>query len=351
MNAIDETFAELVRANPVPGDAQRTHDGWIASELLHEIDARSTVMNIKLEPELETEPRSGASAEDLPPLGRGIRPRGGLLAVAAAAVVVVIVAVSLFGSDEDNSLVETIATPDQSLPEAALATADAYFAAFNAGDPSSVLALFAPGGVTVGELRPESAISSPTFDQYEMFLYWNAGQGARYTTPDCEAQAPQDGVVFLTCRTDTVDALIDAVDHPGAATELTFQVTADGISSLGHRYFHDPAHARSDGSSDNPSLGTGECSNTRCFADTELRFDLWVQGTFLGAEEFLDVADVLMETALPVGFTEWTTTDEASAAGSRRAEFAQQWGEFVDASGCLYFESPGWSACGQSPDE
>lgn len=347
---IDDTFAELIRANPVPSNAPQPDGGWSASDLLHDIDARSTVMNIKLEPQPGTEQRSGDNVEDLPSPGRALRTRGGLVALAAAAVIVVIVAVSLFGSADDNSLVDTIGTPDESLPEAALATVDAYFAAFNAGDASGVLAEFAPDKATFGELRHGTAIPSPTFDQYERFLYWNVGQGARFTTPECDALGSEGGVVSVTCRTDSMDTLIHAVDHPGVPTEVTFQITADGISSLEHRYFYEPAYGRSDGSSDLPSMGPSECSNTRCFADTEVRFDSWLQGAFLGAG-LRDVADVLMESALPVGFTEWTTTEEAFAAGVRRAEFAQQWREYVDASGCLYFESPDWSPCGQSADE
>ena len=186
----------------------------------------------------------------------------------------------------------TASPPTTLSPEAqqeALAVAEAYFAAFNAGDRDAVM----------GSFTADVSIRD-SFE--EMLLAWNIAQGTMLTAADCAVtEASSSGAVTVTCESGTHHALTQAIGAPPVPTTLIFLVVPEGIREL------------------TSNFGFGEPD----FNHTMSPFLRWLRGSH-------------PEDADRVGFGIWNSVAEAEQNGLLFAQYAEEWAAFLDASDCVY---------------
>lgn len=230
-----------------------------------------------------------------------------------AAVVILIVGIATFGiiavqGDEDQLAVGA----GQGLSEAgALATAEAFLGAQDAGDLDSVFAMFTNDATYVLNIGPQSAIySSPAtiaasdvgLRGFEPAIAWTMATGKTSASPEC---AVVDAVpvvsVTISCEYDNHHALAVAA---GVVTPLTaeFTVTADGISRL-EETIHSPDYRQ---------LG--------------LPFEAWLKKNH-------------PEDAHIAGGLQPTTVEASITRGALRTQYAQEWGAYLQANDCNYLDS------------
>jgi|GEM_PF-1611041 len=225
---------------------------------------------------------------------------GGVLALAAA---IALIAAGVLLIDDDNDDVETAqetgATstppPTSSAPvfgtAKALSVADAYFAANSAGDFAALRALFVRDAAFTGPF----AIAED-----ENLFAWNAVQGTTVSPPDCTAvDGAVQGTMTVSCRAFNHDAAVQAVDGPPVPIQLTLTITPEGI-------------VEESGSFGQPNFKT--------VGDP---FDDWMK------ENHPEDADA-------VGFGNWTSLEDAVQNGVLFAQYAAEWGAYLEANGCEY---------------
>ena len=177
----------------------------------------------------------------------------------------------------------------------ALAVAEAYIAAFNAGDADAVMGLFPPG-VSISDSSDGEIIVT----DWEMRLGWYIAQGTTLTAADCTvAEASSPGAVTVTCESGTHQAPAQAIGAPPTPTTLTFLVGSEGIGEL--------------------ELIYGEPN----FPHTSFPMLRWLKGPH-------------PEDVDRVGFGLWDSVEEAQQNGFLFAQYAEEWAAFLDASDCVY---------------
>ncbi len=133
----------------------------------------------------------------------------------------------------------------------ALAVADAYFAAYNAGDIDAVFSLFTPDnrpghdgtkrasytwegkGVSVGGGVASEGGDGP----WNQRLYLDAAQGTVLRSPSCtltDDQSPEH--TLITCVYEIVDAPTRAVNAPSVPVTMMLTLTPAGISEITETY-------------------------------------------------------------------------------------------------------------------
>ncbi len=186
-----------------------------------------------------------------------------------------------------------LATTTEAQQEA-LAVAEAYLAAFNAGDRDAVMGSF------TADVRISDNFGIWTVTDWEMALAWDIAQGSILTAADCTVgEASSPGAVTVTCESGSHNAPSQAIGAPPVPTRLTFLVVPEGIRELHEIY------------------GVPE------FTHSATPFVRWV-------------LDSHPEDVDQVGFGKWNSVEEAEQNGLLFAQYAEEWAAFLDASGCVY---------------
>jgi hypothetical protein len=228
---------------------------------------------------------------------------GGALAIAAAVALIVGVVFLVDDNDDDvETAQETGATTSAppTTPSAsvfgtaqALSIADAYFAAYEAGDAASVMALLTEDA-TFGDNFSNGPVPR---SEWELNVVWSLAQGTVLTTPECTAAA-EDGIT-VNCTHGTRDAVGLALDSAQIPTRTTMLVAPEGISDF-QEFFG------------NPDQG-----------DTGFPFTDWMQVNH-------------PEDAETPGCCASDTVEESVARGELRAQYATEWAAYLEANGCEY---------------
>ena len=183
----------------------------------------------------------------------------------------------------------------------ALAVAEAYVAAFNAGDADTVMGLFTPDVSIIDGFEGEWTVTD-----WEMRLTWDIAQGTILTAANCTvAEASSQGAVTVICESGTHNASAQAIGAPPVPTTLTFLVVPEGIRELGSIY---------------------EFPYFLATAGPMLR---WLRGSHPEDADRVGLDDT-------VGFDSWDSVEEAEQNGLLFAQYAREWAAFLDGSGCVY---------------
>ncbi len=234
--------------------------------------------------------------------------RTGLLIAAAAFGLVLIVSAVVLLSNGGASDVPTATTPTTTVaadsapqssptPSEAVAVANAWYVAFNAGDVDAVMALLAPDP-SLGN----NFIGTSTLEEERMRNTWNAAQGTKLVTEGCRpiGDNSEQGQQQVRCIGATYDALVQAVDATPVTTRVTMTVDASGIVALRYSY----------GSPDFDHVG--------------YPFDKWMAANHPDVEN--------------LGFGSWETVEEAEAEGIFTAKWAAEWATYLEANDCTYLD-------------
>jgi basic membrane lipoprotein Med (substrate-binding protein (PBP1-ABC) superfamily) len=178
--------------------------------------------------------------------------------------------------------------------------ADAYFAAVNAGDVETVMAMLSPDARLSNEF--DGTVSR---ESWETVLVWDAAQGTQLTSPECRVteEDPESGMT-ITCRHGTHNGMAQPVDAPPVSTTTVMRVTSDGIIELSERY----------GSPDFLFVG-------RPFA-------AWMQ------EHHPEDSD---SVGFP-SFGTWRSLEEARQSGVLTAQYAREWAAYLEERGCTFLD-------------
>jgi ketosteroid isomerase-like protein len=192
----------------------------------------------------------------------------------------------------------TTTTPTTTVPafssDDALSVTNAYFEAYNSGDVSAVIGLFA----TDATFADNFGLQTP--ESWQQLLAWNAAQGTVLSPPDCTVTEADLGVsVTVACPHTNLGVLVQAVDGPPVPINLTLTITPDGVSQWRSIF-------------GNPDFNT-----------VAKPFDDWM--TVNHPEDFDNV-----------GFGKWTTVNEAEENGIRTARYAADWATYLNDNGCGY---------------
>lgn len=225
--------------------------------------------------------------------------RTGLLIAAAAFAIVLIVSAVVLLSDGGASDVPTATAPPATTdptvtPAEAIAVANAYLVAFNAGDVDVEMALFAPDARVSNNFLGEG-----TLEEEQLRNTWNAAQGTKLTTEGCaavDAPAPPQRV---TCTGATYSALVQAVGAPPVPTQVSMAIGPNGIASLSYVY----------GQPD--------------FNHVSTPFELWMQANHA-------------EIDVPYDWGE--SIEEAEASGLLVAQYAAEWAAYLETNNCTYLD-------------
>ena len=217
--------------------------------------------------------------------------------VAAAAVVMIVGAIVIINDDDSASDQGGVVDPQD--------VVDAHFAAFNAGDAESAIALFAT----------DATFSNSFYGAYpresiEQDTVWAAAQGTTYVRPDCAVADDEDNAaqqidarsVTIICDTANLDAPSLAVGGPAVPVVMTIVVSSDRIERIEYRY----------GSPD--------------FRHVTNPFEAWVR-------------EHHPEDSAIVGHFNWDSTEGAKQNGLLTAEYATEWADYLKTNDCAYFES------------
>ena len=184
--------------------------------------------------------------------------------------------------------------------DAALAVSGNYIEAFNSGDADALLALLTPDAALsekyTGMSDSFEAIDRAFFEQY---LAWNTAQGTTLTSPECAVTDESSGAeVTVVCQVGWLLAPEKSVEAPPAATVLTMIVTPDGITQLASEY--------------TPVFGLKS-------------FENWLLAVHSADSEGVEYGD-------------WNSVAEAEQGGTLRAQYADEWAAWLEASDCTYLD-------------
>ena len=247
-----------------------------------------------------------------PPTQKKPRRTGFLVAAAAFGLVLIVSTVALLSNGGASEVPTATAAPATTppttvaadsapepipTPSEAVAVADAWYAAFNAGDVDAVMALFAPD--------PELSTNfggSNTLEEERMVTTWDAAQGTRLETDGCvpAGESPDGSQMHVRCMGANFDALVQAVDATPVPTTTDMAIAADGITAL------------------RSSFGSPD------FNHVSDPFDDWMAANHPDVEGF--------------GFGSWETVEEAETSGILRAQYAAEWATYLEDKGCTYLD-------------
>jgi hypothetical protein len=224
------------------------------------------------------------------------RRRGWLVAVAAFAVVIVFgLTAALLSSQSTDGEPATTATEPTVTPAEAIAVANAWYVAFNAGDVDAVMALFAPDA-TVGT----TWFGYGPLEDEQVLNTWNAAQGTALTTVGCTADGAPAPTQHVGCEGANYDALVQAVGAPPVPANVTMTIGPDGIADLLYAY----------GQPDFNHVGEP--------------FEVWMQANH---------AEIDVESL------DWgESIEEAEVSGVLVAQYAAEWAAYLEANDCTYLD-------------
>ena len=305
---------ELVKAcNPVPNPAvllrEESDLRILFEQVMHRADDPQTSMylldeNVDWRSNMETNQEVIDLA--LSPEHKEKRwwPAAVIAAVAIAAIALLVFAVQ--PDDPNNPVATDDVAISTTLPVAdasedpfsdPAAVVDAYFAAHNAGDADTALALL------TADATASWMFGRGPFESFDLErLTWDIAQGKLLTPPTCtlaETQ-PEQGTT-LSCDHDSLGAAEQAVDGTPIPTTTSFTITSLGISEINESY----------GATDYTTVG--------------YRFRTWMRANHP------DDAD-------RVGFRTWTSVEDARSSGALYGEYAQEWATYLEANGCAYID-------------
>ncbi len=234
------------------------------------------------------------------------------------AVCLVVVAAACSSSDGDQATTSlattsttisaTTTTVSAFSVDEALAVADAYFAAFNAGDADAALALLTIDGSFTDRFGGQLASDLDIVDE----LAWFTAQGTVLTSPSCAVteDQPVEGTT-LSCDYETHDALTQAVDALPVPTTATFTVTPLGISEIHVTYAPQPLQPD--------------------FEHVGGKFISWLA---LNRPE----VTCLSWYADDGSCVDTTSVQEIREVGLMVARYAEEWAAYLDENGCGYLD-------------
>jgi len=306
-----QLLERLHRADAYASDTAMPETIWTPDQSLREIERRMGMSERTTERNHASAPAPRSTPPE-PEQPRRLRPdttrnRRGLWAGLTAAVIVLVVGVVaiLLPPDGDEpppppaTNATTTAAPTTLPPlssEDALAAADGFLSAFNAGDVESVLATLAPNASLGFRFLGEAEQIMP-LGEWESLLAWDLAQGTQWATPECAVTEQRPNDITVSCSTWKVDTTAEAAENTGVATRLVLRATPDGVTAVMENYSGTDFNAQAP------------------------RFERWMDKTYPGA---LD----------EVGFGSWSTREEARTAGVRRAEYAAEWSAFLVETDC-----------------
>jgi hypothetical protein len=255
---------------PVPESVWSRHRCF--REIERRVDMRDEVKVVTRPPRDATRP---------PPEKRSPR-----ALIAAAAFAITIIAVGAL------ALITTLSDDGQETGGSSLDTANQFFAAYNAGDPDSVMALLAPGAVI-----SDYYIAGSTVGDWEMEMVWGTAQGTVVVDPTCSVTADMGLTVVVDCSTETYLAVAQAVSADPVPTHLTMILAEGEIRQLSYAYGYP------------------------FFTTVSTPFDAWIWNH-------------RNEDATRVGHGRWETVDEARENGLLTAKYAKEWADYLEANGC-----------------
>ena len=144
----------------------------------------------------------------------------GYAMLAAAAVILALGAIVLTDDSEESAPVDAVADSDFAPTEAdALATVEAYYTAFEAGDAAAIEEAFVedPGGVPVN------------LGDHIGNRIWDAAQGTVLLDRTCTAGAGESTNIVVVCEYGLHGSVQQAVDAPATPITERITVTAEGI--------------------------------------------------------------------------------------------------------------------------
>ena len=232
--------------------------------------------------------------------------RAGLLIAAAVFGLVLIVSAVVLLSNGGASELPPATAPPTTLaadspptpfptPSEAVAVANAWYVAFNAGDVDAVMALFAPDAAVSNNFTGTS-----TLEDEREFNTWNAAQGTKLETEGCVSGESSVQGQDVHCFGANYDALVQAVDATPVPATVRMTIGTDGIVALSYTY----------GSPDFKHVGDP--------------FDEWLAINHPDIENF--------------GFESFKTVEEAEASGILSARYAAEWAAYLEANGCTYLD-------------
>lgn len=280
-----------------PARAPGIQPAWrpVSAVLLPAVDGR--------EPNMQTQ-----QSPPTPPPTSKKQGRAGLLIAAAALGLVLIVTAVVLLSNDGTSELPAAATPPTTVatdlapepiptPSEAIAVANAWYDAHNAGDVDAVMALFAPDPVLSTDFG-----GSHTLEEERLTSIWDAAQGTRLETDGCApaGENSERGQQHVRCIGANYDALVQAVDATPVPAVVTFTIGADGIDFL------------------QTTFGSPDFNHV---ADP---FDEWMAVHHPDVEDF--------------GFGSFESAEEAETSGILTAQYAAEWATYLDANGCTYLD-------------
>ncbi len=298
MNTDDRLMDVLERANPVPPETTRSI-GVNATRYLEDIQQRSLTVT-------STRPTETATTR-----------RWAMMGAAAAVVALIVGGAFLIRGDDENPVVDTPdsvpatapVTAPPTLPPAGLedarAVATSLFDAYNAGRTDELLSLLSDDVELSEDYHglppdPDNAEVVPAAE-FENLRAWELAQGQEWADPVCDVADEQlESGATLSCRWETKDALMQAVDGAPAATQALIVVSDGEIVEL-HLVFA-PA-----------------------FDTLSGPFHGWL--SLYSPEEY--VPEVVDAYCCAAG-----TRDESELRGRVRAAWASRWATWLETWGC-----------------
>lgn len=241
------------------------------------------------------------------------RKRGGVWAAAAAfAAVIVVGVIAVAASSGDETSTEptqlvtssTVAASTTTIPpstsaaapvfttEDALAVKDAYFAAYEVGDIDAMLSLFSP------ELNLSMPSGSTSLEEWEKLYTWKSAEGTVLMPALCQATTGDAGV-SIVCNYAHHQYPAVLVGAPATPHTLNMTVNADGKVSLLRDRFGSPSWL------------------------TDAPFAVWM-------------GKVHPEDTAVAACCSWASVEEARTNGRARAEYAEEWAAYIEATGCAW---------------
>jgi hypothetical protein len=247
-----------------------------------------------------------------PPTGRQTMERKWLVAGGAAAAVVLLIAVVAgialaSGDDSDNEVTAVVGIEATGL-------ADDYFEALAAGDAEAAVGLLTPDATILqtwvnsptGTLTP----ASPTPGEFLAVQTWLIAQGSEFTPAACSVSDEGAEATTVSCEWEVYNGIAQAVGAEPVPVVSTLVVTEDGIASV--RRDHGPPD----------------------YDEVWDHFDEWLAITH---PELLADGERQSGTGY---FFDAESIEASHESGIIAAQYAAEWGAFLEANGCSYVDSP-----------
>ena len=161
----------------------------------------------------------------------------------------------------------------------------------------AVLTLFEPDAIF-----SVSFFGEQTRTEWEQALAWEVAQGTVLSPPDCTVTMETAESVFVSCIHGQLDALTQAVDGPPVPIDPRLIITPDDIGNSEFSF----------GQPDFNTVGDP--------------FDEWILENH-------------PEDAEKLEFGNWTSIEEAEENGILTAQYAQEWGAYLEVNGYTYNEA------------